>query len=352
MKAYRMYGLSEARLDNGVEEPKPQIGELLIAPEAAGICGTDLHVLHEGVYPGFDKGLPRTMGHEVVGRVVAVGPEPTGGWISVYGGAPLREGDRVVAEPLINCGSCPRCLRGLPNLCQQWSHLGFLRDGVWADLVTIPANRLTRINEEVPGELAVLAEPLACALHFVHRAQIEPGASVAVIGGGPAGQMTLLAARAAGAGMVVLSDPVESRRSLAESLGADAVLDPVSEDVAGRIRSLTGGQGADVVIEIAGTPPAVTQAVGLPRPGGVLVLAGICGEKFIPVDTNRVVVEEIDVRGAHATRWQMDAAVKLLERQVIDASPLVSLTRPWTEAGLGMQDLAERPELCKVVLTY
>jgi threonine dehydrogenase-like Zn-dependent dehydrogenase len=352
MKAYRMYGLNDSRLDEWAPAPKPGDGEVLIAPEAAGICGTDLHVLHEGVYIDIDRGLPVTMGHEVVGRVVSLGAEPAQGWTPPDGGEPLTEGDRVVAEPLINCGWCPQCLRGRPNLCRQWSHLGFRRDGVWAELVAIPARRLTRISDSVPREQAVLAEPLACALHFLARAQLSPGDSVAIIGGGPAGQLTLLAARAAGAGLIVVSDPVEPRRGLAMALGADAVLNPTLDDVSGQLRDLTGERGVDIVIEIAGTPPAVTQAIRLPRSGGTVVLAGICGAESIPLDTNRAVVDEIDIRGAYATRWQMDAAVRLLERADIDVSPIVSQIRPWTEADQGMRDLAERPELCKVVLAF
>ncbi len=349
MKAYRMHGLSSSWLEQDVPEPRCGPGEVLVAPEAAGICSTDLHVLHEGVIVDLEHGLPVTMGHEVIGRVVEVGPGPD---TSATDGMPLREGDRVVAEPLLNCGRCPQCAHGLPNLCTQWSHLGFRRDGVWAELAAVPAARLTRIADDVPAEHAVLAEPLACALHFLERARLRQGASVLVVGGGPAGQLTLLAARAAGAGRVLLSDPVEARRDLALTLGADGVLDPAADDVTARVAELTGGHGADVVIELAGTPAAVAQAVGLPRPGGTLVLAGICGVPPDAFDTNRVVTDEIDVLGAFATRWQMPAAVSVLQRRAIDVSPIVSKTRNWQEAELGMQDLAERPELCKVVLTF
>ena len=341
-----MHGLGSSRLDEGVAEPEPGPGEVVLEPEAAGICGTDLHVLHEGVIVDLDHDLPLTMGHEIVGRVVALGP--------ALAGAPttLHEGDRVVAEPLLNCGHCGPCGRGLPNLCRQWSHLGFRRPGVWAERVAVPAARLTVIADHVPAEHAVLAEPLACALHFLERARLRQGETVLVIGGGPAGQLTLLAARAAGAGRVLLSDPVAARRELATGLGADAVLDPTSDDVEATVAELTGGVGPDVVIEIAGTPAAVTQSVGLPRPGGRLVLAGICGAPMIAVATNRIVENEIDVLGAFATRWQMPAAVAVLERAALDIAPIVSQVRHWEEVGAGMADLAARPELCKVILRF
>jgi 2-desacetyl-2-hydroxyethyl bacteriochlorophyllide A dehydrogenase len=345
-----MVALGKSELSE-VAEPTAVRGEVIIEPEAAGICGTDLHVLHEGVYLDLEKDLPVTMGHEVLGRVVELGPTPQAGWVSAYGGPEIAVGDRVVAEPLLNCGSCPQCLRGHPNLCRSWSHLGFLRNGVWAERVAVPAARLTRIAESVPAHHAVLAEPLACALHFLDRAAVRPGDSLTIVGGGPAGQMTLLAARAAGVGPIVVSDPIESRRELAVRHGAEFVVDPSSSDLVAVAREHTHGEGPDVVIEIAGTPPAVTDAVHLPRKGGTLVLAGICGAPSIPVDTNRVVVDEIDVRGAHATRWQMGAAVSLLEAGLA-VGGIVSKTRPWEEAAAGMQDLATQPDLCKVVLTF
>lgn len=353
MKAYRMHSLGNSSLDD-VPEPEPAPGEVLVAPEAAGICGTDLHVLHEGVFiDDPETGLPMTMGHEVVGRVVGFGAPVPGAPPLTHGGRALREGDRVVAEPLLNCGTCWHCLRGLPNLCTEWSHLGIRRDGVWAELVTIPARRVTRVPADLPSDHAVLAEPLACALHFLDRAEARPGQSLLILGGGPAGQLTLLAARAMGLGPIVLSDPSTERRRLAEELGADLAVDPTRDDVHEACVKVTGDPGGvDVVIELAGSPDAVSQAFSMPRPGGVLLLAGICGTPSIPVNTNRAVRDEITVRGAFATRWQMSPAIRLLASGALNVGPVLSLKRPWTEAHEGMEDLRRRIDLCKVVLEF
>lgn len=345
MRAFRMFGLNEGRL---TDTPEPTLlpGDVLVEPEAAGVCGTDLHVFHEGVFVDFDNGLPVTMGHEVVGRVLGFGPGVT------EESSGLHVGDRVVAEPVLNCGHCEMCLRGMPNLCIQWSHLGFLRDGVWADRVAIPSSRLTRISAEIPAIHAVLAEPLACALHFLARGDMQAGKHVLVLGGGPAGQLTALAARAAGAASVVLSDPQETRRTLAVAAGADAALDPTREDIAAVMADVTQGHGADLVVEIAGTPPAVNQAFTSPRRGGTLVLAGICGAKEISVDTNRIVNDEITVRGAFATRWQMGAAAELLGRQTVDVSRIVTETMQLEEALVAMDRMKSDPSICKIVLTF
>jgi 2-desacetyl-2-hydroxyethyl bacteriochlorophyllide A dehydrogenase len=351
MKAYRMHAISTSQLDD-VEDPQMLSGDVMVAPEAAGVCGTDLHVLHEGVFIDFDNGLPVTMGHEVIGRVIDIPKTNSDLYLPSDGLGPIRVGDRVVAEPVLNCGRCAKCLRGFPNLCSKWSHLGFLRDGVWAEKVAIPTSRLTRIPEHVNSVHGVLAEPVACALHFLKRAEMAPGQHVVVIGGGPAGQLTMLCALAAGAASVVLSDPIEARRELAHSIGATGVIDPTTTDIHEFVLDITRGAGADVVIEIAGVPNAVTQAVTLPRKGGTLVLAGICGAKSTSIDTNRIVNDEITVRGAFATRWQMSAAVNLIASGSLDVSPIVSEVLDWTQAGKAMEMMYTRTDLCKVVLTF
>lgn len=351
MKAYRMHGIAQSKLDD-MDDPHMLPGDVIIAPEAAGVCGTDLHVLHEGVFIDFNKGLPVVMGHEVIGRVIDA---PKGGpnqALPADGLGPIQIGDRVVAEPVLNCGLCRQCLQGFPNLCFQWSHLGILRDGVWAEKVAVPISRLTRIPGHVEAVHGVLAEPVACALHFLYRAEIRPGQNVVVIGGGPAGQLTLLCALAAGASHVILSDPIEARRDLALTLGASGVVDPNKDDLNQRILEATRGVGADVVIEIAGTPKAVTQAFISPRKGGTLVLAGICGAKAIEVNTNSIVTDEITIRGAFATRWQMSAAVDLIANKKIDVAPIVSAVLDWKEASQALDLMATRSDLCKVVLTF
>lgn len=346
MKAFRMYSIGQAGFDD-VDEPTVLPGEAVVSVEAAGICGTDLHVLSEGVLTDPEK-LPVTMGHEFVGRIVALGEQVP----STTGSPALRIGDRVVGEPLINCGTCTYCLRGLLNLCARWLHLGATRDGAWAEFVSVPVERLTRISEHVPTTHAVLAEPLACALHFIERAELKLGQSLLIVGGGPAGQLTLLAAKAAGIGPVIVSETSESRRALAEQLGAEATINPLHEDVMSVTQAHTGGIGVDAVIELAGTPGAVSGAFQVPRPGGTLLLAGICGDRAIPVDTNRVVQDEITVRGAFATRWQMPAAVQMLSRGNLNLDPVVSMQTSWLNLPAAMNKATSESDICKIVLEF
>lgn len=341
MKSYQMVALGSATIRE-VPEPSIQPGHVIIAPEAAGVCGTDLHGLHEGVYIDFDNGLPVTMGHEVVGVITETASDVTN----------FEVGDRVVVEPVLNCRECANCVRGRINLCSNWTHLGFDVDGVWAERVLIPATRVTKIAKSVPAEIATLAEPLACSLHFLALARVELGQSILILGGGPSGQLALVAARAMGAAPIVLSDPHPERRSLALELGAADVIDARGEDVGARVDAITDGEGFDVIFEIAGSQSSVQQAFEYAKPGGMVLLGGVCGQEVLPINTQHIVRNEVTVQGAFASRWQMENAVKLLERTDLDFSPIVGLKVPWTEAGTALSETSQRKDICKVVLMF
>ncbi|MGB3481778.1 MAG: zinc-binding dehydrogenase [Mycobacterium sp.] len=323
-------------------EPTLAPGHVIIRTEAAGVCGTDLHVLNDGVYVDPAVHLPVTMGHEAVGVVDEIAADVVG----------IAVGDRVVVEPVLNCGLCTNCLTGQVNLCSSWTHLGFTAHGVWAERFAAPASRVTKISPTVPAEIAVLAEPLACSLHFLTLGKLSIGQSIVIVGGGPSGQLAVVAARAFGAGTVILSDPIPERRALAHRLGADAVLDPSTEDVLERCQSLTGGRGVDVVLEIAGSESSIASAFLLARPGGTVVLAGVCGQEELRVNTQYVVRHEITVQGAFATRWQMANAVHLLERTDLDFAPIIGLRVDWQDAHRGLSETGARRDICKVVLTF
>ena len=341
MYAYQMTAVGKSAIRE-VAAPQLEPGHVIVRTEAAGVCGTDLHVLNEGVYLDPDRHLPVVMGHEAVGIIAQVADDVEG----------VTVGDRVVVEPVLNCGHCDRCLRGEVNLCVSWTHLGFTADGVWAEYFSVPAKRVTPISMHVPAEIATLAEPLACSLHFLSRGGLTVGQTVVILGGGPSGQLALVAALALGASAVIVSDPNPERRALAEQLGAAATIDARAEDVLSRVKELTAGHGADLVLEIAGSESAISTAFLLARPGGVVVLGGVCGQEEIQINTQYIVRSEVTVHGAFATRWQMENAVRLLERADIDFSPIVGLTLHWHHAERGLAEMAQRRDICKVVLTF
>src|SRR5256885_7103471 len=200
------------------------------------------------------------MGHEVCGEVVALGPGADTAGPYPRTSAALRVGERVVVEPVLPCGACYFCRRGHPNVCPRMSHLGVWRDGNYADYVSVPAWRATRLPESVDDISGLLVEVSACGLNCVDQAELKAGETALVIGGGPMGHMAAQCLLAGGAGLVMLSEPSPQRRALADQAGVQLTIDPAVDDVPRRVRGLTGGLGADVVVECVGSPATVQQA--------------------------------------------------------------------------------------------
>jgi 2-desacetyl-2-hydroxyethyl bacteriochlorophyllide A dehydrogenase len=332
-----------------VPDPVASAGQLLVRPDYSGLCGTDVHMFHEGTLTRPDA-LPVVMGHEFTGVVEEIGP-----------GAldrrpypedrPLQVGDRVAVEPMLPCGRCLRCLRGRPNLCLDWSHLGILVDGAWAELVAVPGSRAVRIPESIDPVESGLLEPLACAVNFVlDRGEVAPGDAVLVLGAGPIGLLSAQVAVAAGAGSVVVSEPNPLRRELASSVGATAVVDPVAG--LPDLRELTGGREVDVVVEATGVPAAVASAITLAPSGSRVVLAGLGGSSAVPLDANLLVQKELEVRGGFASRWAFARAIDLLARERVRTAPLVSSVRHWSEALEAMKAMTGDPATCKILFRH
>jgi threonine dehydrogenase-like Zn-dependent dehydrogenase len=229
-----------------MDRPAPGPGEVLLRPIVSGVCGTDLHVLvGEGLG---ELPVPLTMGHEVCGEVVAIGPGVSTPGPYPRRAEPLRVGERVVVEPVLPCGECYFCRRGHPNTCPRMSHLGIWRDGNYADFVTVPAWRATRLPDAVDDVSGLLVEVTACGLNCVDQAALKPGETALVIGGGPMGHMAAQCLLAAGAGLVMVSEPSAQRRALAAQAGVQVTLSPERQDVVAEVRALTGGLGADVAV--------------------------------------------------------------------------------------------------------
>ncbi|MHB8507844.1 MAG: zinc-dependent alcohol dehydrogenase [Candidatus Dormibacteria bacterium] len=351
MKAFRLHGLGAGRVDH-VPDPVPTEVDCVVRPLVTGLCSSDIHIYRQAAMVD-QAALPITMGHELMGEIVAVNRGgPALDAYSVEGNPRLDRGRRVIAEPLLPCGACPNCGRGQPNLCRRWTHLGISRDGCWADLVSVPASRLVAVADDLADRDAVLVEPLACAVNFIEKANLQPGMSVLVLGGGPAGLLTIQVARAAGASPLLLSEPNPHRRALGRRLGADFTLDPLAADFEAALAAATSGLGPDVVIEVTGVPAAVTQAIAVAAPGSTVVLAGICGGGAPAIDADLMVLKELVVRGAVASRWHFGRAMRLLASGRVTLSPMVSDTRPWQLVAGAMDDLASNPALCKILLGH
>lgn len=243
---------------------KPGDKEVLIRVAACGVCGTDVHI-YQGDKGSTDVTLPIVLGHELAGVVEEVGAAVIN----------VKPGDHVTVDPNIYCGKCHYCRIGKKQLCEKLFAIGVNRNGGFAEYCLVPDTQCFRLDERIPLKYGAMAEPLACCLHGIDRVGIRQGDTVCVIGGGAIGLMMVQLAALAGASRVILSEPVALRREAGMKVGADAVIDPVHEDITQRLQEMLGVPGTDVVLECVGTQQAVEQAFKAAKRGTSLLLFGV-----------------------------------------------------------------------------
>ena len=257
-------------LGNGKFEAKevtlrePEADEVVVKVAACGVCGTDVHIYH-GDKGSADVNPPVILGHEFSGVVEKIGSAVTS----------LHVGDHVTVDPNIYCGSCHYCKIGKKNLCQNLFAIGVNRDGGFAERCVVPEKQCVVLDKTIPLEYGAMTEPLACCLRGIDIANIRPGDTVCVIGDGAIGLLMVQLAKLVGASKIILSAPIDSRRELGLSLGADAVVNPMKEDLLSRIREEFHSEGADIVIECVGSIQATAQAVAAADRGGTVLLFSV-----------------------------------------------------------------------------
>src|SRR5215813_14183983 len=271
----------------------PAVGpsEVLVHVKAASICGTDLHIY------GWDRWSegrikpPVTLGHEFCGVVERVGEEVTA----------LKPGDFVSAEMHVNCGHCHQCRLGEAHICPNVKIIGIDQDGAFADFVKIPASNIIKLDPSIPEHYGAILDPLGNAVHTVLAGPIA-GCTVLVTGCGPIGLMSIAVAKACGSSTVFATETNEQRRSMAKTMGADVVLDPLAQNVVQEVISDTGGTGVDVLLEMSGNATAVQQGFKALRAGGRASLLGIPTEN-VPLDlVNDVIFKGATVQGIYGRR--------------------------------------------------
>lgn len=331
MLAARWYGRRDVRVEP-IADPKPGPGEVLVAVELCGLCGTDLEEYEHGPIsvpvtapnPLTGRIAPIVLGHEIVGVVAAHGAEANGSTI----------GTRVIPDVVLGCGRCWWCRRHQEGLCPNGAVIGLHADGGLAQYVVCPADTCIMVPEGVRPEVAVFAEPASVAVRAVRKAGDLAGATVAVIGAGTVGMLVAQVARAAGAGQIIAVDPVPGRREIAARLGTDAATAP--EEAADSVAARTAGVGADTVFECSGTPGTLAAAVRLARSGGTVVLVGF-RDADEPVPLLPVVLGEKRLLGSAAHLWDEDvtAAVRLLTAGIVNPRQLPTTRIPLAQVVTG-----------------
>ncbi len=314
MKAAMLYGIKDLRVED-VEKPQAEHGEILVRIKAATTCGTDLKIYQRGYVEKVIR-LPTIFGHEWAGEVVEVAEGLK--W-------PGR-GMRVRAGNSAPCLRCATCRKGKYNLCENMIWLW----GAYAEYIKIPAHMVPVNTQEVPQhvsyEEAAIVEPLACVLHGIEEAKVKMGDTVAIIGAGPIGLLHLLTIRRMGVEKAILVDLVDERLDFAKKLGADVTINGANENTVDKIKQLTNGYGADIVIEAIGLTTTWEQALKLVRKGGTVLEFGGCPPGTgIRIDTELLHYGEVKVLGAfHTTPLHFRKALDLISSRTIDVRRLVT----------------------------
>lgn len=288
--------------------PVPETaGEALVKVHQVGICGTDVKILHGKIPAPY----PVTMGHEMIGEIVT--PARNG---------LLPAGTRVLVDPAITCGSCDMCFAGRPHLCLRGGLLGRDADGVFGEFVTAPESRLVTVPENVSLKSAGLLQVLGTCVHAQRAIRVFPGDVVVIIGLGVSGQLFVQLLKARGATVLGVTRS-EWKRDLARKLGADATAAP--DEARAVLDELSGGRGADISVESAGTEGTLGMAIDLAKTGGEVLVFGTLtgGEAGLPY--YQLYLKELTIynpRAALPTDYQR--GIELTSRGMLDLEPIVT----------------------------
>ena len=308
----------------GVPEPRaPGPGEVLVRPEAVGLCGSDFHYFTGDIGTIDDPSTlyPRVQGHEAAGTILAVGADCP---------AALAAGTRVALWPVASCGRCYACRAGRGNACVNISLIGVHEDGALQEQLLVPAAQVFPVGDQDPA-LAALVEPVSIAVRGVVRGRVVAGERVVVLGAGPIGQGLALAATDRGAS-VLLVDTLATRLARGEATGADVLEVGGGDDLGAAVREWAGDEGPEVVVEATGVPGLVQRAVELVAHAGRVVVVGLSAD-HTPMRVGDLPLKEIDVLGVSCCGAdEFAAAVELVGRRRDVAAGLVTHEFPLERA--------------------
>ena len=348
--------LTAARKIEIREFEKPELGakDFLMKVKYCGICGSDVH-LWEGHW---NPAYPMILGHEFVGEVADAGSEALE-WRQ------LREGDQIAVEMIVPCHECELCRAGYYNLCVLDDRSASPERGVeygcnipitraptplwggYAQYLYVPQNAIVhRFEDRVVWEEAALTEPLAVSARAVKRGNVQAGDSVVIVGPGPIGLLAVVAAKTLGAQPIILSGTRDNRLKVGEALGADhtvnvtQVPNPVEE-----VRKLTGGWGADIVIETAGTIKAQAQSLRMARKAGRVVFAGLTGGENLTIDVNADLMgKELNVNASFLSAHAYQDAIKIIQSRRFALKNLITHIYPLRDVEKAFQTVTKREE--------
>jgi L-iditol 2-dehydrogenase len=321
VKAAVLHGVHDLRLQD-LPDPEPASNEVLIRVEAAGLCGTDVH-MWEGTNQ--EGTFPFVPGHEWSGEVVEVGKDVK--MVSI--------GDRVVAEVPIPCHICDNCKDGMePNMCPDFALYGFSWEnpGGMAEYTLAREERLFKIPDNVSYEEASLVEPVSVAYHGVWGSGggAAPHDRVVVFGAGPIGLFAMLSCKASGAPVIVV-EPQPFRRRMARDLGADVTLDPTDGNLVEQVLDHTGGRGATMVLECSGSNGALAATLDIIAKQGRIVLIGQSAGRKIPIEIGQAIFQRTKIIGSSGSPYFFPKTLTFMSRRLVDLMPVVTHRFPLSQ---------------------
>lgn len=344
----KMYAIVKDKADYGasikiVPKPKPGYGEVLVKVLATSICGTDLHIYRWDSWAQSRIKIPRIMGHELAGEIVEVGEGVN--FVDV--------GDYVSAETHIVCNNCFQCRVGMKHVCQNTKILGVDVDGAFAEYVVIPAENVWKNPRSLPIEYATIQEPLGNAVDTVLAEGYEgvEGKTVVIFGDGPIGLMCIELSKIFGASKIIVFGRSDYRLDIARKFNPDFVVNSFGLDVVKLVMDYTGGQGADVVLEVSGSSQALRDALKVVKPGGrISILSIYDGDVTLNVNDG-IVLKAVRVYGITGRRiwntWYMVS--NIIESGKINLSPIITHKFKLNDLAEGMKVMEER-KCGKVIL--
>jgi L-idonate 5-dehydrogenase len=342
MRSIVIHAPKDLRISEG-DMPAPGTGEVQIAMATGGICGSDLHYYNHGGFGAIKLREPMVLGHEVSGHIVALGEGVTG----------LKIGQLVAVSPSRPCNTCRFCLTGAQNHCLNMRFYGSAMpfphiQGAFRQILNADASQCAIADGLTSGE-AAMAEPLAVCLHATRRAGGLVGKSVLVTGCGPIGILSILCARRACADHIVATDLSDFTLSMAKKVGADEVIN--TRHTPDGLDKFTANKGTfDVLYECSGAVPALTAGIHAMRPGGTIMQLGLGGDMTLPMMA--ITAKELSLKGSFRFHEEFQTGVSLMQKGLIDVTPLITHTYDLDEAVQAFEMASDRNQAMKTHINF
>ena len=333
MRAATFYKVGELLKIEKVPIPELGPGDILVNVKACGICGSDIHIVYEGVTPTAYS--PITLGHEPSGVIASIGSEVKG-W---------EVGERVTVNPFLTCGKCINCLSGNSQICLSRRVVGIHAEGGLAEFLKVPAKNLIRLPKIVPFDQgAIIADAVATPFHAVtKRGALQVGEKVAVFGCGGLGIHGVQISRICGASLVIAIDAIDQTLERAKKVGADEVVNSRKENAVQKIKKMTGGMGVDLALEFIGQRETIEHAIACVRTGGRVVIVGLGPENIVLPPPTTFVRTELSLLGSYgSTNLEIQNVADLLASGKLDLSGSITERISLEEVNRGLEHLYKK----------